>query len=259
MRLSLFASVCALQLMACGPMKMTVDSGPDTSCGFDCVAQNRYGLVLNRCFEYSTDGLAAQTPPSLGVWVVRQKQQTGHPDDGLFYLEGDVPTLVVEYRQGGQTVQTDYLGIKNSDLYLMRRIAGGQSVTYKSADSKITGVKWLTTDVASGQNFSTDTGAFLSRDNTTTPTTYRVTTDTPTGAEKRTPLMTYDNAVKVLYGETPDHGADPRRVFVPDVGFTVIASPFSLLGGSPTPHYLQKIRDIGSPDGGSDACSLGVP
>ncbi|MFT3709966.1 MAG: hypothetical protein QM817_20230 [Archangium sp.] len=239
-------------LTGCGPKMMTVDAGPDTSCGLDCAAQTRYGLLLDTCFEYSTDNTTAQTPPSLGVWV--QRQMTA---DGLFELEGGVKSLVVEYRQGGQTVGTDYLTIKNSDLYLLRRIAGGQSVTYKT-DQAITGVKWLSMTTGTGENFSTMSSAFLSRDNSSTATAYRITTDVPTGAEKKTPMMTYDSAIKILFGETPDHGSDPRRVFVPDVGFTLIASPFSLLGGSPTPHYLQKVRTV-TVGGAGDPCSLGAP
>lgn len=253
MRFSALTLIPAALLFACGPMKMTPDSGPDTSCGLDCAAQQRYGLILDRCFEYSTDGTTGSNPPSLGVWV--RKENTA---DGLFELEGGVKTITVEYRQGGQTVQSDAFTIKNGDLYLMRRIAGGRSVTFKT-DAAITGVKWLTMATASGENYSTTTSAFLSSDNSTTPTTYRITTDVPTAMEKRTPLMTYDAAIKVLFGESPDHGADPRRVYVPDVGFTVIASPFNLAGGSPTPHYLQRIRDIGTPDAGTDACSLGAP
>lgn len=254
MRLSSLVLVASFAVLAgCGPKMMPPDAGPDTSCGLDCAAQTRYGLLLDTCFEYSTDNGTAQTPPSLGVWVQRQ-----NTDDGLFELEGGLKSLVVEYRQGGQTVGADYLGIKNSELFLYRRIAGGQSVTFKT-DQAITGVKWLAMGTGSGENFSTNATAFLSRDNSSTATVYRVTTDVPTGGEKKTPLMTYDAAVKLLFGETPtDHGADPRRVYVPDVGFTMIASPFNLLGGSPTPHYLQKVRTV-TVGGAGDPCSLGVP
>ena len=249
-------SFAAIVVVACGEMKPTPDAGPDTSCGLDCAAQTRYGLLPNRCFEYSTDGTTASNPPSLGVWVLKKPNPSN--DDLTFELEGGTRTLVVEYRQGGQVVQTDFFGIKDGDLMLMRRIAGGSSVTFRT-DTAITGVKWLSMGTGVGENFSTSTTAFLSRDNSSTPTTYRVTTDAPTATEKRTPLMTYENGVKVLFGEMPDHGADPRRVFVPDVGFTVIVSPFNLNGGTPAPHFLQRIRDIGTPDAGSDSCSLGVP
>lgn len=233
---------------ACGPAKPTPDAGPDTSCGLDCASQEVFGLIKNRCFEYSNDPLAKQTPPELGVWV--------KPD--LFELEGGIQTISVEYRKGGQIVQTDFFTFKNGDLMLMRRIAGSQSVTYRTGTT-ITGVKWLSPTTGAGENFSTMTSAFLSRDDSSTPTDYRITTDAPTTAEKRTPLATYDTAFKVLFGESPDHGSDSRRIFVPGTGFTIIASPFNLLGGSPTPVYLQRIREIGTADAGTESCSLGLP
>ena len=241
-------SVAVVLGTACGPVKPTVDAGPDTSCGLDCAAQEAYGLILNRCFEYSADPSNKQPSPELGVLVKPE----------LFELEGGIKTIAVEYRKLGQPVQTDYFTIKNGDLTLMRRIAGNFSVTYRT-DTAITGVKWLSTGTAAGENFSTSTTAFLSRDDSSTATSYRITTDTPTGAEKRTPLATYDDAYKILIGESPDHGSDPRRVFVRGTGFTVIASPFNLLGGSPTPVYLQRIRDIGTADAGPESCSLGTP
>lgn len=236
-----------LLVSACGPAKPTPDAGPDTSCGLDCASQEIFGLIKNRCFEYSEDPLAPSTPPDLGVWV--------KPD--LFTLEGMIPTIEVEYRKGGQIVQSDYFVFKNGDLTLMRRIAG-TSVTYRTGTA-ITGVKWLSPTTGPGENFSTMTTAFLSRDDSSAPTDYRITTDAPTTAEKRTPLATYDTAFKVLFGESPDHGSDSRRIFVPGTGFTIIASPFNLLGGSPTPVYLQRIRDIGTADAGTESCSLGLP
>lgn len=238
----------AVSLAACGgPTKPTPDAGPDTSCGLDCVAQTAYGLIIERCFEYSADPTTASQTPSLGVWV--------RP---VFTLEGNVPAIPVEYRQNGQILGTDYFAFQGSDLVLLRRIAAGASVTYRTGDA-ITGVKWLSLGTAAGENFTTNTQAFLSSDNTLTATQYRVTTAAPTTSEKRTPLATYDDAVKLLFGETPDHGADPRRVFVEGTGFTIIASPFNLAGGTPTPAHLQRIRDIGTPDAGADSCSLGEP
>src|SRR4051794_124877 len=85
-------------VFACGPAKPTPDAGPDTSCGLDCASQEIFGLIKNRCFEYSDDPLNKQTPPALGVWV--------KPD--LFKLEGGIDTIEVDYRKGGQTVQLDY-------------------------------------------------------------------------------------------------------------------------------------------------------
>jgi hypothetical protein len=246
MRRMRFLSVSCLAvglMTACGPAKPTPDAGPDTSCGLDCAAQENYGLIINRCFEYSKDAIS----PPMGVWVRE-----------VFKLEGDILTIPAEYRIGGQTVQTDYFVFKNGDLTLMRRIAGSSSVTYRT-DTTITGVKWLSLGTAAGENFSTETTAFLSRDNSSTATSYRVTTDVPTAGEKKTPLATYDTAFKILFGESPDHGSDPRRVFVPGTGFILIASPFNLTGGSPAPYVLQRIRDIGTADAGTEACSLGVP
>lgn len=247
MRLFLFSLTLGLSI-SCGPPKPApVDAGPDTSCGLDCAAQRTFGLIINRCFEYSADSTQKETPPNLGVWVKE-----------LFELEGGIRTIPVEYRKGGQTLQTDYFAFKNGDLMLMRRIAGNQSVTYKT-DASISGVKWLSQTSAAGENFSTTTTAFLSANDSSAPTTYRITIDVPTTAEQRTPLATYENAIKMVIGETPAHGADTRRIFVPGTGFTLISSPFSLLGGSPTPNYLQRIRDLGTPDAGPESCSLGVP
>lgn len=248
-RMRLMLTTLALWLAtACDPVKPTVDAGPDTSCGLDCAAQQAFGLMKNRCFEYSSSPLNKQTPPDLGVWVKPE----------LFELEGGISTIEVQYRRGGQTVQTDFFTLPNGELTLVRRIAGNQSVTYRTG-SAITGVKWLTQVTGPGENFSTNSTAFLSRDDSSTATAYRVTTDTPSATEKKTPLDTFETAFKVLFGESPDHGADSRRVFVPGTGFTLIASPFNLLGGSPTPVYLQRIRDIGTPDAGAESCSLGVP
>ncbi len=247
MRLILLAVAVGLST-ACGPVKPTVDAGPDTSCGLDCAAQQTFGLIKDRCFEYSTSPLTKQTPPDLGVWV----------RSDLFTLEGGISTIAVEYRRGGQIIQTDFFTFKGGDLTLMRRIAGSNSVTYRT-DTAITGVKWLSKGTGAGENFSTSTTAFLSRDDSSTATAYRITTEVATGGDKKTPLDTYESAYKILFGESPDHGSDSRRVFVPGTGFTVIASPFNLLGGSPTPVYLQRIRDIGTADAGTESCSLGVP
>lgn len=250
-----FPSLLALVVVAasCSPPPSKADAGPDTSCGLDCASQAFYGLVLDRCFEYSESNSSTQSPPSLGVWV---RKENG--PNGTFVLEGDVPSIVVEYRKSGQIVQSDYFTIKSGDLYLLRRIAGGSSVTYRT-DTAITGVKWFSDDIGVGQSSTNSTTAFLSRDNSSTATSYPVITEAPNAGEKKAPLATYDTGIKVIFGESPDHGSDPRRVFVPNLGFTMIASPFSLLGGAPTPHYLQRVRDIGTPDAGPDACSLGVP
>lgn len=246
MRIALFALLALGS--ACGsPSTPRPDAGPDTSCGLDCDAQRAYGLLVNRCFEYSSDPLSAEAVPALGVWVRE-----------VFTLEGGVKAIPVEYRQNGQIRQTDYFGIApNGDLLLYRRIAG-TSVTYRTG-TDITGVKWLSLGTVAGDTVSTSTTAFLSANDASEATTYRVTTAAPTTSEKKTPAGTFDSAVKVLFGEMPDHGSDPRRIFVEGTGFTILASPFSLSGGSPTPVHLQRVRDLGTPDAGPEDCSLGTP
>lgn len=247
---TLFSAALSVALVACSPPRMTPDAGPDTSCGLDCAAQEEFGLIIDRCFEYSSDPLAPDPiQPSLGVWV-----------RDVFELEGGLKTLPVEYWRGGQKIGTDFFAFNDGTLTLMRRIAGNSSVTYRTG-SAITGVTWLPRGAAAGQNFSTTRDAFLSSDNSVTSTTYRITTEEPTTAEKRNPAQVpSDTAFKLIFGETPDHGADPRRVFVPGVGFTVIVSPFNLLGNpSAIPNHLQRIRDIGTPDAGTEPCSVGEP
>ncbi len=249
MRTLSFAALC-VALAACSPPRPMVDAGPDTSCGIDCAAQEEFGLIINRCFEYSTDPSAPEAlQPSIGALV-----------KNVFELEGGVKSIPVEYNHGGQPLGTDYFTFVDGQLTLLRRIAGSSSVTYRS-DTTITGVTWLPMGAAAAQNFSTTRDAFLSSDNSVTSTVYRVTTDVPTTGEKRNPAMiNSDNAIKLIFGETPDHGSDPRRVFVPGTGFTVIVSPFNLLGNaSAVPNHLQRIRDIGSADAGSEPCGLGVP
>lgn len=241
---------------ACGPKNNGGnDAGPDTSCGLDCAAQSRFGLIVNRCFEYSSDSSQPplkQDPPALGVLVLP-----------VATIEGGVQVLPVEYRQLGQIKMRDSFAIKGGALYLARRefTASGRSVTYRDSQANIVGAKWLGLDTGAGETLSTDVQAFIVNQTgagTTESTSYRVTTAEATFSELRAPLMTYDAGVKVLVGETPDHGSDPRRVYVPDVGFVVIASPFSLAGGTPTPLSLQKVRELGGADAGAD-CSLGVP
>lgn len=251
MRLSLLSLITAV-LVACGPSTPShQDAGPDTSCGLDCAAQNRYGLIVDRCFEYSESTSTPQDPPALGLWV--------RP---VFTLEGGVQVLPVEYRVNGQIKMIDSFMIKDTALFLARReFSGtGQSVTYKTG-MDITGVQWLAMESGAGETYTTDTEAFVANQSggVSTATTYRMTTAAASSSELKTVLNTYTSGLKLLVGETPDHGSDPRRVFVPDVGFVVIASSFSLVPGTTVPLSLQKIRDIGSPDGGSEGCSLGVP
>jgi len=238
-----------LLLAACGTPSTKQDAGPDTSCGLDCAAQARFGLIVDRCFEYSTDSATAQNPPAMGAWV-----------KPVFTLEGGIQVLPVEYRVSGQTKMIDNFGIVNGDLVLMRRefSATSQSVTYRDTNNTITGVKWLPSDVGPGENFPSDTQAFVvgaSGMGNTEATSYKTTTVAGTTSQLRTPLKDYPDGMQVIFSETPFHGADSQRVFVPDVGFIMITSDFSLVQGSPTPLRLQKIRDLG----GATDCSLGAP
>jgi hypothetical protein len=237
---------------ACGaPNKPVPDAGPDTSCGLDCAAQGKYGLIVDRCFEYSSSNSTPDPLPALGLWV-----------KPVFTLEGGVKVLPVEYRVGGQTKLIDDFGIVNGNLVLMRREFPGssQSVTYKDAANAIVGVKWMGLDIAAGQTTDNSAQAFVvgsSGQGTTEAVSYPVTTVGATVSEQKTPLKTYPDAIELLFGESPPHGSDAKRVFVPDVGFTVVAAPFSINASAPTPVMLQAIRDLGTADGGTANCSLG--
>jgi hypothetical protein len=233
-------------------MRPQADGGSvDTSCGLDCDAQNRFGLIVNRCFEYSSTDSSKTDPPKLGVWV-----------KPVFTLEGGVAVLPVEYREGGQTLMQDSFAFENGNLKLMRREfpRQGRSVTFKSdASGPITGVTWLLADVAVGQTQSTAGQAVVADQSgmvTAEATTYRVTTGTVRPSQLKTPAMTYTDGMQVLASQTPDRGADPIRIFVPTVGFISLSTAFNIAGGNPTPVYLQTIRDISA---GSLGCSLGVP
>jgi len=242
-----------LLLAACGGPTSKPDAGPDTSCGLDCAAQARYGMMIDRCFEYSDDPLNKQDPPAMGAWV-----------KPVFTLEGGTRVLPVEYRVGGQTKMIDNFGIVNGDLVLMRREFSGtsQSVTYRDEANAIVGARWFPMDVAGGQTYQSNPQAFVvgsSGMGVTEATSYKLTTVDATSSQLRTPLETYARGMQIIFSESPHHGADSQRVFVPDVGFVLIASDFSLTQGSPTPLRLQRIRDIGTPDAGLLDCSLGVP
>ena len=249
-------SAMVILLVACGQApKGGADAGPDTSCGLDCAAQATYGLIINRCFEYSDDASNKRDPPLLGAQVLP-----------VFTLDNTVRVLPVEYRQSGQLKMRDSFVLKNGDLLLVRREfpATSQSVTYRDSTLAISGVKWLQTDSASGQTYTTMSKALVvngAGSSNSTDSSYRVTTAAPSANELRTPLNSYIEGVKLLTSESPtDNGSDSRRVFVPQVGFVLIASPFSLTPGAPTtPLMLQRIRDIGSPDAGAGDCSLGAP
>jgi len=249
--ITLVLGLCA----GCGPppKKPVPDAGPDTSCGLDCVAQERYGLVVKRCFEYS-DSQSGANPASLGVEV-----KSVEP------LEGDVKALPVEYTRGGQPVMTDYFLLTNGDLLLARRtFQPGHSVTYKDEAGNIIGTPWLKAGTVVAENFTTNTQADVVVPDPgvrhTDPTAFTVVTQAPSSSEKTVPAGTFPDAFKMIFSENPAHGADPRRVFMPGTGFTLFSSTFSdATGGSAQEYRLQKIRDIGSADGGSTMCGFGSP
>lgn len=251
MRLSVLS---LLALTACGPVKPSTDGGAvDDSCGLDCVSQARYGLIANRCFEYSVSETMKNDPPKLGALV-----------KPVFTLEGGVKVMPVEYREGGQTLMIDNFAFEGGNLKLLRREfpRQGRSVTFRNDAMAITGVTWLLTDAAPGQNQTTNTQAdSVDQQGTHTveAATYRVTTQAPMPGQLKTPLKDYSAGLRLLTVQTPDRGSDPIRTFVADVGFVTISSSFNYAGGNPTPVFLQRIRDIGSPDAGSEPCSLGVP
>ena len=76
-------------------------------------------------------------------------------------------------------------------------------------------------------------------------TTYRVTLSAGAVADLQTPLQTFDGGLKMLISESPtDHGSDSRRVYVPGIGFVVIATPLALVGGTSQEYRLQKIKNV---------------
>lgn len=244
------ALVSAVILSACGsPPPPPPDAGVDTSCGIDCAAQQKYGLILKRCFEY-TDTNEAQAFPALGVYVREVRQ-----------LEGGVPVISVDYLQGGARKMTDSFILRDGSLVLARReFTSGGSVTYKDDAGNIVGVDWWHPDTTSGQNFETDSSAdvvLASGTRQTDATSFKVITSDPLANEKAVPAGNFDTAVKLVFNEQPPHGMDGRRVFVDGTGFTLLSSGFSQSSTDIKPYRLQDIRDIGSPDAGSGECSLG--
>lgn len=247
----LFLLGVSVLVVACGPSKPKTDGGVvDDSCGIDCVAQTRFNLIANRCFEYSVSESAKNDPPKLGAFV-----------KPVFSLEGGVKVMPVEYREGGQTLMIDNFSFENGNLKLMRREFSrqGRSVTFRNDAMAIVGVTWLLADTTPGQTQTTATQADTVDSagmHMVEAATYRVTTQNATAAQLKTPNKDYMAGMRVLTTQTPDRGSDPIRTFVPDEGFVMIQSAFNSAGGNPTPVYLQKVRDIGS---GDAPCSLGVP
>ncbi|MHB8874104.1 MAG: hypothetical protein ACYC8T_10495 [Myxococcaceae bacterium] len=240
-------------LIGCGPpvKPPPPDAGPDTSCGLDCVAQARYGLTVGRCFEYSST-MSASDPASLGV-IVKPVEK----------LDGEVYTLPLEYRESGQVKMSDYFLLTGGDLVLARRtFLPGQSVNYKDSDGNIVGTPWLKALSISGENFTGNSNADVvngTAPRKSEPTAYKVTLTPPSVSEQTVPAGSFPEAFKMLLSETPDHGADPRRIFVPGTGFTLFSTSFNIIGGSAQEYRLQRIRDIGVGDAGSIECGFGSP
>lgn len=249
-----FALSFTVLLAACGPAKPTSDGGTvDDSCGIDCVAQARFGLIANRCFEYSVSESMKNDPPKLGALV-----------KPVFTLEGGVKVMPVEYREGGQTLMIDNFAFESGNLKLMRREfpRQGRSVTFRNDANAIVGVTWLRADAAAGQNQTSNVQADSVDQagmHTVEAASYRVTLQAPTPAQLKTPLADYSSGLRLLTTQMPDRGADPIRTFVTDLGFITITSPFNYAGGNPTPVFLQRVRDLGTADAGTEPCSLGMP
>ncbi|MBS1149114.1 MAG: hypothetical protein H6Q89_812 [Myxococcaceae bacterium] len=248
--------VCLTTLIACGTPSKPVDAGTpiDTSCGLDCVAQKSFGLLLNTCFEYA-DGPTATNPPAVGVFVRE-----------IFTLEGGVKTIGVEYSIGGQKKMTDSFGIKDGTLLLMRReFSGGQSVTYKNTANEIVGVGWLDKGANVGSNLQSTSNADVllgGSNRMSESTTYRVTLAEATTSQITVPARAtpWDGGMQMLFSESPDHGSDGLRIWVPEVGFINFSSTFQLAGGSSAQYRLQRIRTIDpTSDAGEKPCSTGTP
>ncbi len=234
-------AVVAAALAACGGSSSNKDSGVDTSCGFDCAAQQRFGLIAGRCFEYTDTG-GAVTPPSLGVKVLP-----------LTTLEQGFKVIQLEYRQTGQPKMLDSFAIKGDALVHVRREAtGGQTTTYLNASNELTGVTWLTTGATGGETFTTQGSAQVSNapgNRVDTNTTYTMSTNAASPSQLSVPLKKYDNGIEMLVAETPEHFYDPQRIFVPDVGFVRFTTTFGQSGSSVT-YRLQAARDLKLADGG---------
>lgn len=229
--------IAVLVLTACGDGgNKTPDAGIDDSCGIDCAAQNDYGLILGRCFEY-TETSTAVTPPNLGVSV-----------EEVVTLENGVKGLSVKYRTGGLTKMEDVFAIKNGELYLLRRNwLSAQSVTYKDNDNNVVGTLWLRPGTAPGENVSSGTvkadfingAARVSEDSK-----FSLLASAATATDLKTPAEQFTEGLRLLITETPLHGADTRRTFVKGKGFVRFTSTLTIAGGQSQEFTLQKIRDV---------------
>jgi hypothetical protein len=231
-------------LSACGEQPtQTPDAGEpvDTSCGIDCASQETYGLIANRCFEYSESQLA-QDFPTIGA-IVRPVKE----------LEGGVKVMPLEYYRSGQKLMTDNFTFKNGDLYLVRREFGpGESVSYKDENNSLVGVPWFLKSTEAGQNFDATATADVvnggKRD--AVPVTFTVNTLPPTNSQKTMAAGEFPDAITLKFLESPqDNGTDSTRVFNRGTGFLVFSTNFKLVSSdTKLPYYLQEVRDIGEGD-----------
>lgn len=222
-------------LVACGGAKPVPDAGPgiDTSCGIDCAAQTDYGLLANTCFEYSS-GNATATPPDLGVAV-----------EGAVALEGGQTGLRAIYFRAGQRLLEDTYLLADGNLKLARRAdpRSGTSVSYVNDNQELVGVTLVQADSAAGQNFTDNVTAVAGQ--VSDPTVWRGNVFAATTSEQNTPAQAFPDALAFTYTETPEHGLDPRRVFVRQTGFIQLNTRLSLLNADPAnPYKLQAIREL---------------
>ncbi|MBX7100685.1 MAG: hypothetical protein K1X89_23430 [Myxococcaceae bacterium] len=240
----------AVLLAACGKSSGAMDAGRqvDTSCGLDCEAQQRFGLVVGRCVQYSDTKTAtpAGMPPAMATVV-----------QPVFTLEDNVKVLPVEYRQGGQIRMTDsFTFTPAGDLKLVRReFAGNGSVSFQNDQGVLTGVTWLTGTTAAGDTATSSVQAdVIGRPGgrVKEATTYKASALSPTADELVTPEKSYDGGLTLLFSETPEHAADSRRTYVAGEGFVIIATPLGY-GNAAIPYRQQKRLDG---DGGFFDCSV---
>lgn len=226
-------------LLGCGGTTSTPDAGPgvDTSCGIDCAAQQAYGLITHRCFEYTNDNATA-TPPDLGAVV-----------EGVVELEGGTKGMRVSYWSNGLRLMEDTFLLVDGALKLARRTDPGasSSVTYVDDAKATVGVTWVQADSAVNQNFTDTVTAVVanSAGSVEEATTFRGNVFAPSVSEKTTPAGNWEDAIAIGYTETPDHTLDPRRVFVRGTGFVQINTRLSLdPADTATPYKLQGTREL---------------